>query len=142
MAAGYDGAYRAFPPKCELDALTSGAIAACDPQDGVTDGIISDGLTPLPAPSIPSAWSVRLPTALPITKLPRSATQLPPSPILPGRGPGKLTEISSITVSITKLDSLAPQETRPLLQIWALHLRVAIRMEFVYEYLLDSEKPG
>ncbi len=33
---------RQFPPKCELDALTAGAIAACDPQDGVTDGIISD----------------------------------------------------------------------------------------------------
>jgi hypothetical protein len=31
-----------FPPKCELDAITAGAIATCDPQDGVTDGLISD----------------------------------------------------------------------------------------------------
>lgn len=31
-----------FPPKCELDALTAGAVATCDPQDNVTDGIISD----------------------------------------------------------------------------------------------------
>jgi hypothetical protein len=31
-----------FPPKCELDAVTAGAIATCDPQDGITDGIISD----------------------------------------------------------------------------------------------------
>ena len=31
-----------FPPKCELDAVTAGAVAYCDPQDGVTDGIISD----------------------------------------------------------------------------------------------------
>ncbi|PKX90532.1 tannase and feruloyl esterase [Aspergillus novofumigatus IBT 16806] len=31
-----------FPQKCELDAVTAGAIATCDPQDGVTDGIISD----------------------------------------------------------------------------------------------------
>jgi hypothetical protein len=31
-----------FPPACELDALTAGAIATCDPQDGVTDGLISD----------------------------------------------------------------------------------------------------
>ncbi|EAT91649.2 hypothetical protein SNOG_00154 [Parastagonospora nodorum SN15] len=31
-----------FPPKCELDALTAGAIATCDSQDDVTDGIISD----------------------------------------------------------------------------------------------------
>lgn len=31
-----------FPPTCELNALTAGAIATCDPQDGVTDGLISD----------------------------------------------------------------------------------------------------
>ncbi|KAH8689242.1 tannase and feruloyl esterase-domain-containing protein [Phaeosphaeriaceae sp. PMI808] len=31
-----------FPSKCELDAVTAGAVATCDPQDGVTDGIISD----------------------------------------------------------------------------------------------------
>jgi len=31
-----------FPPKCELDALTAGAVATCAPQDDVTDGIISD----------------------------------------------------------------------------------------------------
>lgn len=31
-----------FPPKCELDAITEAAIAACDPLDGVTDGLISD----------------------------------------------------------------------------------------------------
>jgi len=31
-----------FPPICELDALTAGAVATCDPQDGVTDGLISD----------------------------------------------------------------------------------------------------
>ena len=31
-----------FPPRCELNALTAGAIATCDAQDGVTDGIISD----------------------------------------------------------------------------------------------------
>jgi pimeloyl-ACP methyl ester carboxylesterase len=31
-----------FPPRCELDALTAGAIATCDPLDGVTDGLISD----------------------------------------------------------------------------------------------------
>lgn len=31
-----------FPPMCELDALTAGAVATCDPQDGVTDGLISD----------------------------------------------------------------------------------------------------
>lgn len=31
-----------FPPRCELDALTAGAIATCDPHDGVTDGLISD----------------------------------------------------------------------------------------------------
>jgi hypothetical protein len=31
-----------FPPKCELNALTAGAIATCDSQDGVTDGLISD----------------------------------------------------------------------------------------------------
>ena len=31
-----------FPPKCEVDALTDAAVAACDPLDGVTDGLISD----------------------------------------------------------------------------------------------------
>ena len=31
-----------FPPKCEIDALTDAVIKACDPMDGVTDGIISD----------------------------------------------------------------------------------------------------
>jgi hypothetical protein len=31
-----------FPPECELNALTKGAIATCDPLDGVTDGLISD----------------------------------------------------------------------------------------------------
>lgn len=31
-----------FPPKCEMDALTDAAIAACDPLDGVDDGLISD----------------------------------------------------------------------------------------------------
>ncbi|KAH7406700.1 Tannase/feruloyl esterase [Phaeosphaeria sp. MPI-PUGE-AT-0046c] len=31
-----------FPPACELNALTAGAIATCDSQDGVTDGLISD----------------------------------------------------------------------------------------------------
>lgn len=31
-----------FPPKCEIDALTDAVIAACDPLDGVTDGLISD----------------------------------------------------------------------------------------------------
>ncbi|KAH8725721.1 Tannase/feruloyl esterase [Phaeosphaeriaceae sp. PMI808] len=31
-----------FPPKCEMDALTDAAVAACDPLDGVTDGVISD----------------------------------------------------------------------------------------------------
>ncbi|KAH8771167.1 Tannase/feruloyl esterase [Diaporthe sp. PMI_573] len=31
-----------FPPKCELDAITDAAVAACDPLDGVTDGLISD----------------------------------------------------------------------------------------------------
>jgi hypothetical protein len=31
-----------FPSKCELDAITAGAVTTCDPQDGVTDGLISD----------------------------------------------------------------------------------------------------
>lgn len=31
-----------FPPKCELDALTEAVVAACDPLDGVTDGLISE----------------------------------------------------------------------------------------------------
>ncbi|KAF2182945.1 tannase and feruloyl esterase [Zopfia rhizophila CBS 207.26] len=31
-----------FPPKCEIDTLTDAAVAACDPLDGVTDGLISD----------------------------------------------------------------------------------------------------
>jgi len=31
-----------FPVKCELDYLTEAAIAACDPLDGVTDGLISN----------------------------------------------------------------------------------------------------
>ena len=31
-----------FPQRCELDAITAGAVETCDPQDGVTDGIISD----------------------------------------------------------------------------------------------------
>ncbi|CAI7665119.1 unnamed protein product [Penicillium viridicatum] len=31
-----------FPTKCELDAVTAGAVATCDPQDGVTDGVISN----------------------------------------------------------------------------------------------------
>lgn len=31
-----------FPPKCEINALTEAVIAACDPLDGVTDGLISD----------------------------------------------------------------------------------------------------
>lgn len=31
-----------FPPKCEMDALTDAVVAACDPLDGVTDGLISD----------------------------------------------------------------------------------------------------
>lgn len=31
-----------FPPKCEVDALTNAVVAACDPLDGVTDGLISD----------------------------------------------------------------------------------------------------
>jgi len=31
-----------YPPKCEVDALTDAAVAACDPLDGVTDGLISD----------------------------------------------------------------------------------------------------
>lgn len=30
------------PQLCELDAIQSAAIAACDPQDGVTDGILLD----------------------------------------------------------------------------------------------------
>lgn len=30
-----------FPNQCELDALTAAAVEACDPKDGVTDGIIS-----------------------------------------------------------------------------------------------------
>jgi hypothetical protein len=34
-----------FPPKCELDAITAGAVAACDPLDGITDGLISDPAT-------------------------------------------------------------------------------------------------
>ncbi|KAL5313937.1 hypothetical protein ACEPPN_018361 [Leptodophora sp. 'Broadleaf-Isolate-01'] len=31
-----------FPPSCELDAITSAALAACDGLDGVTDGVITD----------------------------------------------------------------------------------------------------
>lgn len=31
-----------FPEKCELDVLTDAAVAACDPLDGVTDGVISE----------------------------------------------------------------------------------------------------
>ncbi|KAI4660213.1 uncharacterized protein J4E79_006018 [Alternaria viburni] len=31
-----------FPTKCELDAITSAAVAACDPLDGVVDGLVSD----------------------------------------------------------------------------------------------------
>jgi hypothetical protein len=31
-----------YPPKCEIDALTDAVIAACDPLDGMTDGLISD----------------------------------------------------------------------------------------------------
>lgn len=31
-----------FPRKCEMDAITDAAVAACDPLDGVTDGLISD----------------------------------------------------------------------------------------------------
>lgn len=31
-----------FPHSCELDAITSAAIAACDPLDGITDGLVSD----------------------------------------------------------------------------------------------------
>jgi hypothetical protein len=31
-----------FPSVCEFNALTDGAIAACDSLDGVTDGLISD----------------------------------------------------------------------------------------------------
>ena len=31
-----------YPSKCEIDALTDAAVAACDPLDGVIDGIISD----------------------------------------------------------------------------------------------------
>ena len=29
-------------PQCKFDAFTSAAISACDPQDGISDGIISD----------------------------------------------------------------------------------------------------
>ncbi|KAF2626197.1 tannase and feruloyl esterase [Macroventuria anomochaeta] len=31
-----------YPPKCEVNALTDAVVAACDPLDGVTDGLISD----------------------------------------------------------------------------------------------------
>lgn len=31
-----------FPQKCELDMITEAVVAACDPLDGVTDGLISD----------------------------------------------------------------------------------------------------
>lgn len=31
-----------YPRKCEVDALTDAAVSACDPLDGVTDGLISD----------------------------------------------------------------------------------------------------
>lgn len=31
-----------YPQKCELDALTNAAVAACDPLDDVVDGLISD----------------------------------------------------------------------------------------------------
>ncbi|KAF9700050.1 hypothetical protein EKO04_001573 [Ascochyta lentis] len=31
-----------YPSKCEISALTDAVIAACDPLDGVTDGLISD----------------------------------------------------------------------------------------------------
>ncbi|GKU22338.1 unnamed protein product [Fusarium langsethiae] len=31
-----------YPPACELDAITKAAIKACDPIDGVEDGIVSD----------------------------------------------------------------------------------------------------
>ncbi|KAJ4350566.1 hypothetical protein N0V95_004615 [Ascochyta clinopodiicola] len=30
-----------YPPKCEIDALTDAVVAACDPLDGVTDGLVS-----------------------------------------------------------------------------------------------------
>jgi hypothetical protein len=31
-----------YPEACELDAITAAAISACDPDDGVVDGLISD----------------------------------------------------------------------------------------------------
>ncbi|KAM5352938.1 hypothetical protein ACJ41O_005660 [Fusarium nematophilum] len=32
-----------YPPSCEIDALTAAAVEACDGDDGIEDGIISDG---------------------------------------------------------------------------------------------------
>jgi len=32
-----------YPPSCEFDALTTAAIEACDGNDGIVDGIITDG---------------------------------------------------------------------------------------------------
>ncbi|POR34956.1 Carboxylic ester hydrolase [Tolypocladium paradoxum] len=32
-----------YPPSCEVDAITAAAIEACDMDDGVVDGIITNG---------------------------------------------------------------------------------------------------
>jgi hypothetical protein len=102
-----------FPSVCEFNALTAGAIAACDSLDGVTDGLISD-----PAACSFDPFTMVGKTVSCDNKTTIISNGAATIANLTWDGPEKPMENPFIMVSPTKL-YLVAEEIQPLVELWA-----------------------